>query len=155
MWNEQRLANDPEWSGYIVEGKTKCGKKNCHCMRKNSYHRAYWLMWREYVSYGKTRLRKKYLKKTQVYSVQRKLAIYKGGMLCATLDLPQMQKLKEPLSEWQEDIAIEVYLTYGKSKHVAKILKDGERYLKEAGLMSEFYRSSWDDLSAKRLIQAT
>lgn len=145
MWNEQRLANDPEWSGYVVEGKTKCGKKNCRCMRKNSYHRAYWLMWREYGSDGTKKLRKKYLKKTQVYPIQRKLAVYKGGMLCSTLNLSQIELLKAPLSSSQEDVAIEIYLKYGKSKHAEKILKDGQKYLKEAGLMGKYYSNSWDD----------
>lgn len=105
-------------------------------------------MWWEYSPEGK-KLRKKYLKKTQVYAVQRKLAIYKGTMLCSTLNFSQAEKLKYPLSSSQEEIAIQIYLTYGKSKYAEKILKDGQRYLKEAGLMGEYYSNEWDDTTLK------
>lgn len=134
MWNSLRETNDPEYTGYVVEAKTKCGKKNCRCYRKNSPHKAYWLMWREYTGFGTRILKKKYLSKYDAYFTQRKLAINKGSFLFAKLNLQEMGRLHQPMSSQFEDTAIETYLKYGGSRMAKKILDDGKKYLYDVGI---------------------
>lgn len=78
MWYPYRQLNDPLQTGYIAIQKKTCGKPNCKCVTKGEKHLAYYLFWREYQSDGTRKLKKKYLKQSEVKRVQQQLSASKG-----------------------------------------------------------------------------
>jgi len=58
--------------------KKVCGKPNCRCVTKGEKHTAYYLFWREYQNDGTRKLKKKYLKLSEVESIQQQLSASKG-----------------------------------------------------------------------------
>lgn len=78
MWYPYRQLNDPLQTGYIAIQKKTCGKPNCKCVTKGEKHLAYYLFWREYQRDGTRKLRKKYLKQSEVRNTQQQLSASKG-----------------------------------------------------------------------------
>lgn len=124
MAYETRFMNDPNYSGYIVKEKITCGKPNCHCVKKSKKHLAYYLYWREYQMGSVKKLHKKYIKKSEVYSIQRRLAINKSGYLFYSANPDRQDALMHTLSPnyTGDDQIIEMYLLLSGSKLARKIL---------------------------------
>jgi len=124
MAYETRLMNDPNYSGYIVQEKITCGKPNCRCVKKGKKHLAYYLYWREYKTDGSKKLRKKYIKKSEAYLLQRRLAINKSGYLFYSVNPDRQDALMHtlPPNYTGDDQIIEMYLLLSGSKLARKIL---------------------------------
>jgi len=58
----------PERAGTLVKEKVRCGKAHCFCSKRERFHTGYALYWRDYPNGGK--LRKKYVRKADVWEVQ-------------------------------------------------------------------------------------
>lgn len=109
MAYENRDVGNPYWTGYIVEEKVKCGKKNCRCMNGGKKHTAFYLYWRDYHPsfawrsrhfnsldgyrlHEGPRLRKKHIPKKDVAKVQRQLALYKGMTVVWKMTYEQLEE---------------------------------------------------------------
>jgi hypothetical protein len=71
---------EPETLGYIKLEKVKCGKPNCHCA-KGKKHKAYYLYFRDCAQRnenGKMKLIKKYIPKSLVKNLKRKIQLRKN-----------------------------------------------------------------------------
>lgn len=121
MWYETREFNNPEWTGYIVQEKIRCGKKCCRCFREGKKHKAFYLYYREYQIDGTRKLRKKYLKKSEVGKWQRELSKNKGLLLTGYLTGEQLAKLitAYPDSEGEE-LCAKAYELFGGSSYASR-----------------------------------
>lgn len=121
MWYETREFNNPEWTGYIVKEKVRCGKKNCRCFREGKKHEAFYLYYREYQLDGTRKLRKKYLRKSQVAGWQEKLSKHKGMLITGCLTEKQLEKLISAYPNLQgEELCAKGYELFGGSKYASK-----------------------------------
>lgn len=95
MAYEARVLNNPEFTGYLVKQKVKCGKKNCRCYREGKLHVANYVYYRVYFQDHETdnstgyisKLKKKYIKKSEVSKWHRKLALNKAYKVIGGLSL--------------------------------------------------------------------
>lgn len=117
MWYDARVLNDPELTGYIVKEKVTCGKKNCKCSRGEK-HEAFYVYWREYMPDGARKLRKLYIKKSEIRNWQKKLSKHKGMYIISDLSLSQMESLLNKYPGLKDDDLCEkAYLDFGGSKY--------------------------------------
>ena len=102
-----RYLNKSELTGYLVKQFNLCGKKNCRCARDGKGHEANYVYYREYVlkpgvvtrSGLVSKLRKKYIKKSELEEWRRTLASNKSYFIgkripIDALDDKKLSKLK-------------------------------------------------------------
>lgn len=78
--------------GTVIKQKFTCGKSNCKCVLMGEKHEGYYLKWREYdVFTGTSKIRKKYIKRSEVEQVESKLYLLKGQYIYSQLNLSQIE----------------------------------------------------------------
>ncbi len=65
----------PELAGVLIKEKVYCGKKNCRCLRQNKPHK--WFYYLYYRDPNNKSLKKRYIQRTNVRKLRRKIKIAK------------------------------------------------------------------------------
>jgi len=105
--------------GYIIQEKVRCGKKNCRCYTKNEKHKAFYLYYREKQLDGTRKLKKKYLKKSEVKKWQKKLSSTKAYEFMASypFTLEEMDNFLKTYSHLKDkEMAIKSYELFASPK---------------------------------------
>jgi len=100
MWTYSYLKDtrDPFLFGSIIRQRVACGKPNCKCVLKNEKHEAYYLKWREKDLFTNiSKLRKKYLKKSEIEQVRAELYTQKGRYILGKLNPSQIDFVMEKI----------------------------------------------------------
>jgi hypothetical protein len=134
MAYEMRFYNDPMKTGYIVEEKVRCGKKNCHCFTESKLHTAYYLHYRKYVFnpqkgkrglFAVTKL-KKYIRKADVEKIKKRIAMLKGYFVYTKLTDKEIWDITHKYQN-QEDALAASY-----QKYLETVWKHGRNTQKSA-----------------------
>lgn len=99
MAYDYRYLNRPEYTGYLVKQFNKCGKPNCRCAKDGKGHEANYVYYREYSPSPKagtrtgfkSKLRKIYIKKSEVKKWQRKINLHKAPYVYMKLPLGALE----------------------------------------------------------------
>lgn len=118
MWGYKGLKDtqDPYLFGAVIKQSFTCGKQNCKCILKGEKHKGFYLRWREYDPFANTsRIRKKYLKKSEVEQVKAKLSLVKGQYIYSRLNLSQIEYAEsQSPSKNPDDIFKTIYRIFRK-----------------------------------------
>ena len=83
---------DSKLAGTLVREKVICGRPNCRCMKLKEPHKwYYYLYWRDYQNKGK--LRKMYVPKDKVSSLNEKIKVAKTKDMEEKINLRSLIKL--------------------------------------------------------------
>ena len=144
MWYDSRFSNNPEYTGYIVKEKVRCGKKNCKCYREGKKHEAFYLYWREYQEDCTWKLRKKYLKKSEISQWQKKIASHKAIFICGKLKGWQAHRIADeyPKIESQKEYMLKAFELFNGSRNAKKWLyynsEEADEYKQRMARMAKF-----------------